>query len=559
MTDTDGMTETDRAEARAAEPRPVTNPLIRYGWWPVRNLWRALTSMRTALALLFLLALAAVPGALLPQRELNAQKTDKYIADHGWIGRTMDHLQMFEVFKSVWFTAIYALLFISLVGCLTPRMWEQAKILRAKPVPAPRNFTRLPRNIDTTATAASADDLASTISGRLRGWRKTTRVVERDGVRSVEISAEKGFLREVGNLVFHFALLCLLLSIAVGKLWGYEGTRILVGGEGQGLCNTSVAVYDSFRAGSMVNGTNLAPFCINLDKVQTTYEPTGEAKDFTSKVDYQTGGNVGSDQWKTDTIRVNHPLRIVGDRIYMLGHGYAPTFTVTFPNGQSRTQTVAFEPSNMLTMLSEGVARFDTPAGMYTDDDQRRQNQIAINGIFAPTAVFSGDRGGLLQSSFPRADKPAVAIDIYQGDTGLDTGRPQSVFMLDDRMINDGRLRKQARVNLSIGQSTTIPNGTQVRFDGYQEWASLQVSHDPAQDYVLISAIALLLGLVTSLMIKRRRVFVRLTPVAGSDGTIRAEVAGLARTDQAGWGERFNEFAADLVNGRDAAGGNKRD
>ena len=38
---------------------------------PVIALWRRLTSMRTALILLFLLAVAAVPGSLLPQRNLN--------------------------------------------------------------------------------------------------------------------------------------------------------------------------------------------------------------------------------------------------------------------------------------------------------------------------------------------------------------------------------------------------------------------------------------------------------------------------------------------------------
>lgn len=108
--------------------RPAPRPAQRYLLWPARNLWRSLTSMRTALALLFLLAVAAIPGAMLPQRNLNAQKTAQYIADNGTVGEVLDTLQMFEVFSSVWFTAIYALLFISLVGCLTPRIGEHAKI-----------------------------------------------------------------------------------------------------------------------------------------------------------------------------------------------------------------------------------------------------------------------------------------------------------------------------------------------------------------------------------------------------------------------------------------------
>jgi len=48
-----------------------------------RNTWRTLTSMGTALVLLFLLALAAIPGALLPQRSLNEGKVEQ---SAGWSG-----------------------------------------------------------------------------------------------------------------------------------------------------------------------------------------------------------------------------------------------------------------------------------------------------------------------------------------------------------------------------------------------------------------------------------------------------------------------------------------
>lgn len=78
-----------------------------------RNMWRSLTSMGTALVLLFLLALAAIPGALLPQRGLNAAKVDDYLAAHPLIGPWLDELQAFDVFSSFWFTAIYVLLFVS--------------------------------------------------------------------------------------------------------------------------------------------------------------------------------------------------------------------------------------------------------------------------------------------------------------------------------------------------------------------------------------------------------------------------------------------------------------
>lgn len=193
-------------------------------------MWRSLTSMGTALVLLFLLALAAIPGALLPQRGLNAAKVDDYLAAHPLIGPWLDELQAFGVFSSFWFTAIYVLLFVSLVGCLAPRTIEHARSLRATPVAAPRNLARLPKHAHARLAGEPAA-LAATITGRLRGWRSITR---QQG-DSVEVSAEKGYLREFGNLVFHFALLGLLVAVAVGKLFGYEGNVIVIADGGPGF------------------------------------------------------------------------------------------------------------------------------------------------------------------------------------------------------------------------------------------------------------------------------------------------------------------------------------
>ena len=133
--------------------------------------------------------------------------------------------------------------------------------------------------------------------------------------------------------------------------------------------------------------------------------------------------------------------------MYLQGHGYAPTFTVTFPDGQTRTQTLQWRPDDQITLLSSGVMRFDPPGGTYPDADERRKNQIAIQGLFAPTEQLDGT---LLSSSFPALNDPAVAVDIYRGDTGLDTGRPQSLFALDPRLIDQKPADQEARVNLRV-------------------------------------------------------------------------------------------------------------
>ena len=516
-----------------------------------RGIWRALTSMGTALALLFLLALGAVPGALLPQRSLNASKVEQYLAQHPVIGPWLDRLQMFDVFSSFWFTAIYALLFLSLVGCLTPRTIEHFRTLRAAPVPAPRNLARLPKFAD-AVVPGTPESVAARISAQLKGWRKVTR--ETGGV--TEISAEKGYLREFGNIVFHFSLLGLLVAIAVGKLFGYEGNVIVIANGGPGFCSASPAAYDSFRAGNKVDGTALYPMCVRVNDFQARYLPTGQATSFASNIDYQAGADLTTGTWKPYRLEVNHPLRIGGDRVYLQGHGYAPTFTVTFPGGQKRTQTVQFRPDNPTTLLSSGTVRFDPPAGLYPPD-QRRKHQIAITGLFAPTQQMDGK---LLSSSFPDTKDPAVAIDIYRGDAGLDTGKPQSLFNLDPLLIEQKRLTKLKRVNLGLGKDVRLEDGTVVRFDGATPFVNLQVSHDPSQGWVLVSALTMMAGLMVSLLVRRRRVWVRITPAGGQergdagmwsggqersgrDGTVNVELGGLARTDNSGWGGEFEKLA----------------
>ncbi|WP_405160435.1 cytochrome c biogenesis protein ResB [Nocardia sp. NBC_01499] len=512
----------------------------------VRNTWRGLTSMRTALVLLFLLALGAIPGALLPQRSLNEQKVDQYIANRPTLGPWMDRVELFDVFSSFWFTAIYVLLFISLVGCILPRCLDHYRALRTPPVRAPRNLSRLPHHYSGSAEQAP-DDVVARIRKELRGWRTEVRPGTRDG--EITLSAEKGYTRELGNLVFHLALVCLLIAIAVGKLFGYEGNVIVIANNGPGFCTTSPAIFDSFKAGNVNDGTGMTPICVRVKDFKADYLTNGQAEMFTSDIEYQSGADLQSNTWRSTQIQVNHPLRVAGDRIYLQGHGYAPTFTVTFPNGQTRTESLQWRPDDMQTFLSSGVLRIDPPGGTYATDEERRKNQIAIEGLFAPTALF---HGSLMSSSFPKMNDPAVAVDIYRGDTGLDTGKPQSLFALDPEQVKQGRLTKEARVNLRPGESTSLPNGTKVTFDGAQEFANLQVSHDPAQQWVLVSAVTMMLGLLVSLVVKRRRIWVRVYPAEGEAGTLGkrrtvVEMGGLARTDQAGWGSEFDRLRTRLL------------
>jgi cytochrome c biogenesis protein len=279
---------------------------------------------------------------------------------------------------------------------------------------------------------------------------------------------------------------------------------------------------------------------VQVNGFTPTYLPTGEAEDFRAALVYQGPDDLTTGTWHPYQLRVNDPLRMGGTRVYLIGNGYAPQFTVTFPDGQQRSSVVQWAPVDMGTMLSEGTTKFDPPG--VTDDATRRTRQLAITGLFAPTATF---RGSLLSSAFPDLLDPAVAVDVLKGDLGNNSGRGQSIFSIDQSMVDSGRLKQVARSNVRPGEQLTLPDRTIVRFDGVVRFVSLQVSYDPAQPWVLGFAVLVLGALGLSLTIKRRRFWVRAIP-GGPAGTV-VELGGLARTEAAGYGEEFDRIAADLL------------
>jgi cytochrome c biogenesis protein len=117
--------------------------------------------------------------------------------------------------------------------------------------------------------------------------------------------------------------------------------------------------------------------------------------------------------------------------------------------------------------------------------------------------------------------------------------------------LDTTKMRKIGMVNLRVGQTKSFAGGVSVRFDGWRPWAGLQVSHDPAQGYLLIAAVLMVGGLLLSLGVRRRRVWLRLTPSIAEepDSPTVVAVGGLARSDS---GNFPAEFAALLERLRSA-------
>ena len=499
------------------------------GW--LRWFWRQLTSMRTALFLLLMLAIAAIPGSLVPQRTSDPNGVSQYFTDHPDLAPVLDKIQAFDVYTSAWFSAIYLLLFISLIGCVIPRTKHHFQALRAKPPTTPARLARLSGFTEREAPAHTDAAIAIT---HARTVLKSSgyRVARFDSDTESSVSAERGYLRETGNLVFHAALVCILVTVGFGGGYGFSGQRVLV--EGQTFVNTLLA-YDSFLPGRFFDDTTLDPYTLSLDDFAVSYEQKnlkayGQPIDFTADVTVTPRGGAAD----PGVVKVNGPLRTNGTSIYLLGNGYAPTITVPAPDGTVVfSDSVPFLPQDA-NLTSLGIIK--VPDGL--------AEQLGMIGFFYPTQDKAAT--GANFSSYPDLEYPMVTFNVYTGDLGLDDGVPTSVYALvtDTLTQQTGGKTGVDSIELKPGESAELPGklGTVSFVDNnpaasaagdftksVPRFASFDIHHDPTQIWLISFSLLVLFGLFTGLLVPRRRVWVKAT--TRKDGTVHLEYAGLARGD----------------------------
>ncbi|WP_102157333.1 cytochrome c biogenesis protein ResB [Zhihengliuella halotolerans] len=519
--------------------------------------WTQLTTMRTALFLLMLLAVAAVPGSLFPQRAANEAAVTAYLENNPTSGEWLDRFQLFDVYSSIWFSAIYLLLFTSLIGCILPRTKKHAQAMRTPPPRTPVRLSRLPEHGTLAVRPAEGGthddgDAPASYEGRNAAMRRAAAVLKKRGYRVEEraagdgqpvasVGAERGYLREVGNLVFHVSLVGILASVAVGGALGYNGQRILV--EEESFVNTMVS-YDSFSSGTAFSRDSLSPFSIVLDDFEVTYDREtkssfGQQIGFDATVTTREPGGEAQQQ----SLRVNHPLRIGGASVYLVGNGYAPVVTVRDGNGD-----VAFS-GPMPAVPQDSV--FTSLMVLKVPDAQ--PEQLGFVGLFLPTA---GEANGVGISLDPSPALPQLQLNSYTGDLGLDDGVPQNVYVLDTDEMTELNSRNLDAGGLVInpGDTAELPDGKgSISFDGLQRYVGLDIHHDPAKIPVLVFAALALGGLAVSLFTPRRRVWVKVATAEGA-GRLTMEYGLLARGED----PRLTHEAAEISRQLSAAAAEDR-
>lgn len=509
----------------ASTPEPPRPPvgIGATGW--LRWAWRRLTSMRTAVVLLALLGVAAIPGSLLPQRNVatDPAAVAEFYGEHPDLAPWLDRLSFFDVYASSWFAAIYLLLLVSMLGCVLPRcrrLWGEVRARPALPSLRPR------RDEDVRRTTAPVP--ASVALDRGERWLRRRRFRVRRG--DDWVVGERGYVREVGNLVFHLSLLVLLVGIGAGRLLGYEARVAVV--EGDSFVN-AVSQYDDFTPSVWTDVTALDEFSFTLEEFTARFETTGpnrgEPRDFLARLAVEDG-----DGTRSVRVRPNHPLVVEGTKAFLTGHGYAPRVTVRDGTGtEVFSGTVVFLPADEMFM-SDGVVKAP----------DARPRGLGFEGLFLPTAARAP---GGAYSAFPGLANPRLLLTAWVGDLGLDEGAAQSVFVLDKRnleQVTRAGSDKPLRSSLAVGETFRLPDGQgSITFDGVERFANFQVARDPGKEISLVAALMLLVGLTTSLVVRRRRLQLVVEP--GEQGD-RLVFAGRALTRRGAPPDELDRWVADV-------------
>ena len=505
----------------------------------VALVWRTLRSMRTALILLLLLAAASVVGSLIPQIPNSPERVAAYELDHATWGSVFRASGFFDVFGSWWFALITALLFVSLVACLLPRSRALLRAARQRPIQA-RELDGFPSYVRTRVPAGPATVTAEAAK-LLR--RKRYRVAVQD---DVSVAGEKGSLREIGSLAFHWAFLLLLVAIIIGKGTGYVGHATIV--EGETWTDAELNYDGDLRTGRFFRGA-FSGTGITLVDYEDAYRDTGIPMDFQSRIRLLNPD--GSFAREAD-VRINHPAVFNGIRIYQYGFGWAAVVRV------AEGARVLFDgPVVMGQDPLPDQNPLATPwIGVVKLTSLRPQQAIVLELFPDAEAYFRSLQTGVAQP-MTEANAPFMRYQVWEGKlldasrAGLDTR-----FM---RATTSGLIGQGWSVDVDAGcaisgpgdavpaslEGISCPDGAApdaltMSFPALRQYSRLQISHDATVPYVLAAAILIVVGLLPALYVSRRKVWVRARP--DDTGSI-VDIGGFALQRK----DRFDEEFATLV------------
>ncbi len=289
---------------------------------------------------------------------------------------------------------------------------------------------------------------------------------------------------KLATLLTHLGLILFLVAAAITARFGFEEPLVIAEGDTQTVQNVGTAGLLLVR--------NVAFEAPGIE--------TGTPSDFTTELlVYRDGAEVAH-----KTIRVNDPLTVGGYTLHQNGFGPAP---------------------DIVLRDNDGDVLWSGPVALTGTNDGLPYESMTIPGRDMGLALLldraDDGRGILNVLAYRRAGEEPGGAPLYEtlGSAQLERGDVVSAEAID----------------------------LTVELRGFNEYTLLIAKADPGVNLVWIAFGSLILGLMITFYLPRRRVWARLTP----DG----ELAVVGRSDRYVDFEReYGRLLADLVAARPAAG-----
>lgn len=320
-------------------------------------LFELFSSMRFAIALLTILAIACVIGTIIPQ----GRAFQDYVFQFGFFwAKIFDLLGLFDVYSSSWFVLIMAFLVISTSLCLirhVPVFVRDMHSFRTQVTDQSLSLFKHQQLLSTTLTPEIAEQYL-----QAQGYQ--TRKIQRED--EVLIAAKKGTLGKWGYILAHAALIIICLGglldsnllLKLGVLTGYivpdQNARYVDEFQDKSRIKPNTISFRGDISLPEKQSTNALflhtgnggyvlqelPFTVQLNKFSIAHYDNGMPKDFASDITVQDSkGKIHQ-----AVVRVNHPFRIDGVSIYQanFGDGGSPlTFDAyLLPNQNAEFQSL---------------------------------------------------------------------------------------------------------------------------------------------------------------------------------------------------------------------------
>lgn len=434
----------------------------------LQRLFRLFISMRFGLVLLLVLTVLTLLGTLLAQVPAGTKSDPQAYAAWldsvrskygGWTG-VLSTLGLFSIFASIWFKGIVVLLSTSILACSVhraPRLWTRA--VHPRIVLTEAFFDGAPFGAR-IASEADPDAALAEVRATFRARHFRT-VAERHG-DAVYVCADRFRWGPFGRIVAHLSFVLILIGGLVGTAWGFR--------------NEQFAVAVGSKA-EVEYGTGMT---VEVKSFSDSYYASGEPSDYASElVLYKDGVPV-----RTQTVRVNHPMRYDGVTFFQSFYGPAAVMQVKTAGGE--------------VLFDEGV-----PLLWASKDEKHRIGQFWLEDQ-SLTVFVVGAASGLVD---PTIAAGQMQLEVYRAGTDA----PVAI-----QVVSQGERARIAGLDFTFARE--------------HQFTGLSVARDPGYTIVWIGATLLVIGMFIVFYFPHRRVRAVIRRVPGGSET---RVAATWRRDTA--------------------------